>query len=46
VSPVIDIAAVEDNRMLADSLRAWAGQSPGIRLTAVTAAVDELLRAR
>jgi len=29
VSLVIDIAEVEDNQMLADSLRAWASASPG-----------------
>jgi len=46
VSAVIDIAAVSDNRMLADSLRAWASASPGIRLIAVTATVGELLEAR
>jgi DNA-binding NarL/FixJ family response regulator len=46
MSPVIDIAAVEDNRMLADSLRAWASESEGFRLTTVTSTVDELLRAR
>ena len=40
------IAAVEDNRMLVDSLRAWASESGGIRLTAVTSTADELLRAR
>jgi len=33
---VIDIAAIEDNRMLIDGLRAWAAAQPGIRLTAVT----------
>ena len=46
MSPVIHIAVVEDNRMLVDSLRAWARESQGIRLTAVTRTVDELLRAR
>jgi DNA-binding NarL/FixJ family response regulator len=46
MSPVIDIAAVEDNRMFVDSLRAWASASEGIRLMAVTTTVDELLRAR
>jgi two-component system nitrate/nitrite response regulator NarL len=42
---VIDIAAVEDNRMLADGLRAWAAGLSGIRLAAVTPTVGELLRA-
>ncbi len=46
MSHFIDIAAVEDNRMLVDSLWAWASESRGIRLTAVTSTVDELLRAR
>ncbi len=46
MSRVIEIAAVEDNRMFADSLRAWASETQGIRLTAVTSTVDELLRAR
>ena len=32
--------------MLVDSLRAWASDSRGIRLTTVTSTVDELLRAR
>ena len=44
MSLVINIAAVEDNRMLADCLRAWAGPSPGIRLTAVASTVGELLQ--
>ena len=46
MSHFIDIAAVQDNRMLVDSLWAWASQSRDIRLTAVTSTVDELLRAR
>ena len=46
MSHFTDIAAVEDNRMLVDSLRAWASESGGIRLTAVTSTADELLRAR
>lgn len=45
MSYFIDIAAVEDNRMLVDGLRAWASESRGIRLKAVTSTVDELLRA-
>src|SRR5262252_2975637 len=46
MSHFIDIAAVQDNRMLVDSLWAWASESRGIRLKAVTSTVDELLRAR
>jgi two-component system nitrate/nitrite response regulator NarL len=46
MSYFINIAAVEDNRMLVDSLWAWASESRGIRLKAVTSTVDELLRAR
>jgi two-component system, NarL family, nitrate/nitrite response regulator NarL len=46
MSHFIDIAAVEDNQMLVDSLRAWASGSRGIRLKAVTSTVEELLRAR
>src|SRR5215472_2709944 len=46
MSHFIDIAAVEDNRMLVDSLWAWASDSRGIRLKAVTSTVEELLRAR
>jgi two-component system, NarL family, nitrate/nitrite response regulator NarL len=42
---VIDVAAIEDNRMFVDGLRAWAGTMPDIRLAAVTSTVDELLRA-
>jgi two-component system, NarL family, nitrate/nitrite response regulator NarL len=45
MSYFVDIAAVEDNRMLVDSLRAWASESGGIRLKAVASTVDELLRA-
>ena len=46
MSHFIDIAAVEDNRMLVDGLRAWARESRGVRLTAVTSTVGELLRAQ
>src|SRR5215470_16852916 len=46
MSHFIDIAAVEDNRLLVDSLYAWASESRDIRLQAVTSTVDELLRAR
>jgi len=42
---LIDIAAVEDNRMFIDGLRAWAETEPDIRLAAVTPTVDELLGA-
>jgi two-component system, NarL family, nitrate/nitrite response regulator NarL len=41
---VIDVAAVEDNRMFADGLRAWAATLPDIRLAMVTSTVEELLR--
>jgi two-component system, NarL family, nitrate/nitrite response regulator NarL len=43
---VIDIAAIEDNRMVADWLRAWVDDLPGMSLAAVTETVDELLHAR
>ena len=46
MSHSIDIAAVEDNRMLVDSLRAWPSESRGIRLAAVASTADELLRVR
>jgi hypothetical protein len=42
---VIELAAVEDNRLLIDGLRAWAGTLPDIRLAAVHPTVDGLLRA-
>jgi two-component system, NarL family, nitrate/nitrite response regulator NarL len=42
---VIKLAAVEDNRLLIDGLRAWAGTQPDIRLAAVRGTVDGLLRA-
>jgi len=45
VSSVINVAAVVDNRILVDGLRAWASGVPEVRLTAVTTTVDELLRA-
>ena len=41
---MIELAAVEDNRLLIDGLRAWAQTVPDIRLAVVTATVDELLR--
>ena len=44
MTDVIDVAAVEDNRMFADGLRAWAGTQPDIRLVTVAATVEELLR--
>ena len=44
MTDVIDVAAVEDNRMFADGLRAWAGTQPDIRLATVTSSVEELLR--
>jgi len=43
---VIELAAIEDNRLLIDGLRAWVKTVPGMRLAAVTATVDGLLRAR
>lgn len=46
MSHVIDVAVVEDNKILVDSLRAWASRLADIRLMAVTSTVDELLRAR
>jgi two-component system, NarL family, nitrate/nitrite response regulator NarL len=42
---VIELAAVEDNRLLIDGLRAWARTLPDIRLAAVHPTVDGLLRA-
>jgi two-component system, NarL family, nitrate/nitrite response regulator NarL len=44
MTDVIDVAAVEDNRMFADGLRAWAGTLPDIRLAMVTSTIEELLR--
>jgi DNA-binding NarL/FixJ family response regulator len=41
---VIELAAIEDNRLLIDGLRAWVKTMPGMRLAAVTATVDGLLR--
>jgi DNA-binding NarL/FixJ family response regulator len=41
---VISVAAVEDNLILVDGLRAWARGLPDIRLTAITPTVAELLR--
>jgi two-component system nitrate/nitrite response regulator NarL len=40
---VIELAAIEDNRLMIDGLRAWAKTVADIRLTAVTATVDGLL---
>jgi len=45
MSDVIDVAAIEDNRMFIDGLRAWAGTLQGIRMSAVASTVDELLQA-
>ena len=42
---MIELAAIEDNRLLIDGLRAWAGTMPDMRLAAVTATVDGLLQA-
>jgi len=44
MTDVIDVAAVEDNRMFADGLRAWAATLADIRLAMVTSSVEELLR--
>src|SRR6266851_2220130 len=44
MNQVIDVALVEDNCMLIDSLCRWAGEFRDIRLAAVTSTVDELLR--
>jgi two-component system nitrate/nitrite response regulator NarL len=44
LTPAINVAAVEDNLMMVDSLRAWASGFPDIHLVAVTSTVDELLR--
>jgi len=41
---VIELAAIEDNRLLIDGLHAWASSLPDIHLAAVTATVDELLQ--
>ncbi len=41
---MIELAAVEDDRLLVDGLRSWARTLPDIRLGAVTSTVDELLR--
>jgi two-component system nitrate/nitrite response regulator NarL len=42
---VIELAAIEDNRLLIDGLYAWAESLPDIHLAAVTATVDGLLQA-
>jgi two-component system nitrate/nitrite response regulator NarL len=42
----INIAAVEDNRITADALRAWATSSPGIHLAMIAATVGQLLQAQ
>jgi len=41
---VIKLAAIEDNQLLIDGLRAWAKTLPDIHLIAVTATVDGLLQ--
>jgi two-component system, NarL family, nitrate/nitrite response regulator NarL len=45
MNDMIDIAVIEDNRILIDGLRAWARNLRDIRLAAVASTVDELLRA-
>jgi two-component system, NarL family, nitrate/nitrite response regulator NarL len=45
MTTVIEIVAVMDNQMLADSLRAWAIGAPDIRLTGISASVGALLEA-
>ncbi|WAZ25675.1 response regulator transcription factor [Streptomyces cinnabarinus] len=42
---VIDVAVVDDDRMLLDGLRAWLGDASGLRLTATAGTVDGLLGA-
>ena len=44
MSPVINVAVVEDNLIMVDSLRAWASGFSDIQLVAVAPTVDELLR--
>jgi two-component system, NarL family, nitrate/nitrite response regulator NarL len=44
MTDVIDVAAIEDDRMFADCLRAWAAPLPDIRLAVVTRTVEEFLR--
>jgi two-component system nitrate/nitrite response regulator NarL len=39
----IEVAAVEDNRLFADCLRAWANCATSIRLVAITPTVDQLM---
>ena len=41
---MIEVVAVEDNRLLIDGLRAWAGTLPDIHLASAHATVDGLLR--
>jgi two-component system, NarL family, nitrate/nitrite response regulator NarL len=41
---MIKLAAIEDNLLLIDGLRAWAATIPDIEIAAVTATVDDLLR--
>jgi two-component system, NarL family, nitrate/nitrite response regulator NarL len=41
---MIKLAAIEDNLLLIDGLRAWAATVPDIDIAAVTATVDDLLR--
>jgi two-component system nitrate/nitrite response regulator NarL len=43
---VVHIAAVEDNRMLVDSLHAWVNDFTDVWLTVVTSTVEELLGTR
>jgi two-component system nitrate/nitrite response regulator NarL len=45
MSNAIDIAAIEDNRMLADGLLAWADDLSDMRIAVVVSAIDELLGA-
>ena len=42
---MIEFAAIEDNKILVDALRTWAGALPDMRLSAVTDTVGELLAA-
>jgi len=44
LSQQVNVAAVEDNLIMVDSLRAWASGLAGVQMTAIAPTVDELLR--